>query len=253
MGKSDAEVKQEIIESGLGFEDPTTGQMEVSYEYLSGNLREKLRQAKEANESNPGAYDVNIKALEAVVPMNIPAHLIVFTLGSSWVDPKLYERFVKERTELDVTLTNAGGTWHMSEPWNTDRSKNMEMGVRSETLGVFIPGHKLIEAAITNKTITVSKTYRNYDGSTETKTDPAATTACAVKVDEIRQDFKDWARELMQQDPEMSMRMEEIYNEQFNNSVPKSIPDEFKREHFGAAAKMVGGKPSQLPPHQQKP
>lgn len=252
LGKSDAEVKQEIIESGLGFEDPTTCQMEVSYEYLSGNVREKLRQAKEANESNPSAYDVNIKALEAVVPMNIPAHLIEFTLGSSWVDPKLYERFVKERTELDVTLTNAGGTWHMSEPWNTDRSKNMEMGVRSETLGVFIPGHKLIEAAITNKTITVSKTYRNYDGSTETKTDPAATTACAAKVDEIRQDFKDWARELMQQDPEMSMHMEEIYNEQFNNSVPKSIPDEFIPEHFGGAATMVGGKPFHLRPHQAK-
>lgn len=252
LGKSDAEVKQEIIDSGLGFEDPTTGQMEVSYEYLSGNVREKLRQAKEANESNPGAYDANIKALEAVVPMNIPAHFIEFTLGSSWVDPKLYERFVKERTELDVTLTNVGGTWHMSEPWNTDRPKNTEMGVRSEALGVFIPGHKLIEAAITNKTITVSKTYRNYDGSTETKTDPAATTACAAKVDEIRQDFKDWARDLMQQDPEMSMRMEEIYNEQFNNSVPKSIPDEFIPEHFGGAATMVGGKPFHLRPHQAK-
>lgn len=252
LGKSDAEVKQEIIENGLGFEDPTTGQMEVSYEYLSGNVREKLRQARVANESTPGAYDTNIKALEAVVPMNIPAHLIEFTLGSSWVDPKLYERFVKERTELDVTLTNVGGTWHMSEPWNADRSKNTEMGVRSETLGVFIPGHKLIEAAITNKTITVSKTYRNYDGSTETKTDPAATTACAAKVDEIRQDFKDWARDLMQQDPEMSMRMEGIYNEQFNNSVPKSIPDEFIPEHFGGAATMVGGKPFHLRLHQAK-
>lgn len=252
LGKSNAEVKQEIIESGLGFEDPTTGQMEVSYEYLSGNVREKLRQARVANESTPGAYDANIKALESVVPMNIPAHLIEFTLGSSWVAPKLYERFVKERTELDVTLTNVGGTWHMSEPWNTDRPKNAEMGVRSETLGVFIPGHKLIEAAITNKTITVSKTYRNYDGSTETKTDPAATTACAAKVDEIRQDFKDWARDLMQQDPEMSMRMEEIYNEQFNNSVPKSIPDEFIPEHFGGAATMVGGKPFHLRPHQAK-
>ena len=252
LGKSDAEVKQEIIESGLGFEDPTTGQMEVSYEYLSGNVREKLRQAKEANENNPGAYDANIKALEAVLPMNIPAHLIEFTLGSSWVAPKLYERFVKERTELDVTLTNAGGTWHMSEPWYTDTPKNKEMGVRSEPLGVFIPGHKLIEAAITNKTITVSKTYRNHDGSTETKTDHVATTACAAKVDEIRQDFKDWARDLMQQDPEMSMRMEEIYNEQFNNSVPKTIPDEFVPEHFGGAATMVGGKPFHLRPHQAK-
>jgi len=252
LGKSQADVKQEIIESGLGFENPTTGQMEVSYEYLSGNVREKLRQAREANEAANGAYDANIKALEAVVPMNIPAHLIEFTLGSSWVDPKLYERFVKERTDLNVRLTNAGGTWHMSEPYWTDEPKNKEMGIRSESLGILIPGHKLIEAAITNKTITVSKTTKNSDGTTTTETDAAATTACATKVDEIRQDFKDWAREQMQNDPELSMRMEEVYNEKFNNSVPKSIPDEFVPEHFGGAATMVGGRPFRLCPHQAK-
>lgn len=252
LGKNKAEVKQEIIDSGLGFEDPNTGLMEVSYEYLSGNVREKLRQAREANEATGGTYEANMKALEAVLPLNIPAHLIEFTLGSSWIDPKLYERFVKERTELDVTLTNAGGTWHMSEPWNTDKPKNTEMGIRSEKLGVFVPGHKLIEAAITNKTITVSKSSKNYDGTTTTETDPAATQACAAKIDEIRQDFKDWAREQMQNDPELSMRMEEIYNEQFNNSVPKSIPEEFVPEHFGGAATMVGGRPFKLRPHQAK-
>lgn len=251
LGKGAAEIKQEIIDSGLGFENPTTGQMEVSYEYLSGNVREKLRQAREASESD-SRFEPNIKALEAVLPLNIPAHLIEFSLGSSWVDPKLYERFVKERTGLDVALTSAGGTWHISEPWYTDTPKNKEMGIRSETLGIFIPGHKLIEAAITNKTITVSKTYREYDGTTRTETDPAATTACAAKVDEIRQDFKDWARERMQADPELSMRIEQIYNEQFNNSVPKTIPDEFVPEHFGGAATMVGGNPFKLRPHQAK-
>lgn len=252
LGKSQDDVKQEIVESGLGFVDPTTGQMEVSYEYLSGNVREKLRQAREANEAAGGAYDANIKALEAVVPMNIPAHLIEFALGSSWIEPQLYERYVKERTELDVKLTNAGGTWHMAEPWNTDKPKNTEMGVRSEAFGILIPGHKLIEAAITNKTITVSRTVKDSDGGSHTETDPAATTACATKVDEIRQDFKDWAREQMQNDPALSMRMEEKYNEKFNNSVPKSIPDEFVPEHFGGAATTVGGSPFKLRPHQAK-
>ena len=251
LGKSKDDVKQEIVSSGLGFEDPTTGQMEVSYEYLSGNVREKLRQAKEANEAAPGTYDANIKALEAVLPLNIPAHLIEFTLGSSWVEPQFYEKYIKERTGLDVRLTNAGGTWNMKEPWYTDEPKNKEMGVHSEKLGLFIPGHKLIEAAITNKTITVSKTVKDNDG-THTETDPVATNACAAKVDEIRQDFKDWARTQMQSDPDLSMRMEEVYNEQFNNSVPKSIPDEFVPEHFGGAATMVGGKPFHLRPHQAK-
>lgn len=252
LGKSQDDVKKEIVESGLGFVDPTTGQMEVSYEYLSGNVREKLRQAREANEAAGGAYDANIKALEAVVPMNIPAHLIEFALGSSWIEPQLYERYVKERTELDVKLTNAGGTWHMAEPWNTDKPKNTEMGVRSEAFGILIPGHKLIEAALTNKTITISRTVKDSDGGSHTETDPAATTACATKVDEIRQDFKDWAREQMQNDPALSMRMEEKYNEKFNNSVPKTIPDEFVPEHFGGAATTVGGRPFKLRPHQAK-
>lgn len=252
LGKSQGDIKDEIVKSGLGFENPTNGQMEVSYEYLSGNVREKLRQARQTNEATPGAYDANIKALEAVVPMNIPAHLIEFTLGSSWVDPKLYERFVKERTDLDVRLTNAGGTWHMKEPYWTDEPKNKEMGIRSESLGILIPGHKLIEAAITNKTITVSRTHRNSDGSSETETDPSATAACAAKVDEIRQDFKDWARAQMQSDPDMSMRMEEIYNEKFNNSVPKAIPDDFIPAHFGGAATTIGGKSFHLRPHQAK-
>lgn len=252
LGKSREDITREIVESGLGFVEPTTGQVEVSYEYLSGNVREKLRQAREAEAAAPGEYAANIKVLEAVVPMNIPAHLIEFTLGSSWIDPKLYEDYVKEKTEVEVKLTNVGGTWHMKEPYYTERPKNTEMGIRSEELGILIPGHKLIEAAITNKTITVSKTKRNWDGSTETIVDQAATAACGAKVDEIRQDFKDWARDKMQTNPEMSMRMEEIYNEKFNNSVPKSIPDEFVPEHFGGAATTVGGRPFKLRPHQAK-
>ena len=251
LGKSPEAIKGEIVGCGLGFEDPMTGQMEVSYEYLSGNVREKLRQAKEANESAGGAYTQNIKALEAVIPMNIPAHLIEFTLGSSWIDPKLYERYIKERTDLEVKLTNVGGTWHMDEPYYTKNDKNTAMGVRSEKLNVLISGHELIAAAITNKTITVSKTTK-VGGESVTETDPMATAACAAKVDEIRQDFKDWARVQMQSDPDMSTHMEEVYNEQFNNSVPKTIPDDFVPSHFGGAATVVNGNPFQLRPHQAK-
>ncbi len=251
LGKSPEAIKGEIVGCGLGFEDPMTGQMEVSYEYLSGNVREKLRQAKEANESAGGAYTPNIKALEAVIPMNIPAHLIEFTLGSSWIDPKLYERYIKERTDLEVKLTNVGGTWHMDEPYYTKNDKNTAMGVRSEKLNVLISGHELIAAAITNKTITVSKTTK-VGGESVTETDPMATAACAAKVDEIRQDFKDWARVQMQSDPDMSTHMEEVYNEQFNNSVPKTIPDDFVPSHFGGAATVVNGNPFQLRPHQAK-
>ena len=243
LGTGIEDVKKEIIESGYGFENPVTRQMEASYHYLSGNIREKLRQAEVNNEN--GEFDRNIKALQEVMPMEIPAHLIDFTLGSSWIDPKLYEDFVKERTEVDVRFTAVGGTWFMKEPYFTDYEKNRAMGVTSEMLNRTIMGHTLIEAAIQNRSITVSTTKKHYDGTTETITDKEATQACAAKIDEIRQDFKDWARQKMQSDPEMSALIERIYNDTFNNFVPMSIPDEFVPEYFGGVSHKFKMRPHQ--------
>ena len=96
-------------------------------------------------------------------------------------------------------------------------------------------GHELISAAIQNKSIIVSRTEKHYDGTTETITDREATAACAAKIDEIRQDFKDWARGKMQSDADLSARMEQEYNDRFNNYVPMSIPDDFVPEYFGGA------------------
>lgn len=244
LGMGEDAVKREIIESGLGFEDPTSRQMEVSYQYLSGNVREKLKQA-EANNEN-GEYDKNIKALQEVVPMNIPAHLIDFTLGSSWLDPKLYNEYVKDRTDIDVQFTAAGGTWFMKElSYDVSGEKNRAMGVVSEMLKKTVMGHELIEAAIQNKTIVVSRTEKHYDGSTETITDREATSTCAAKIDEIRQDFKDWARQKMQSDADLSARMEQEYNDRFNNYVPMSIPDDFVPEYFGGATHKFKMRPHQ--------
>lgn len=243
LGTGIEDMKKEIIESGYGFENPVTRQMEASYHYLSGNIREKLRQAEVNNEN--GQFDRNIKALQEVMPMEIPAHLIDFTLGSSWIDPKLYEDFVKERTEVDVRFTAVGGTWFMKEPYFTDYEKNRAMGVTSEMLNRTIMGHTLIEAAIQNRSITVSTTKKHYDGTTETITDKEATQACAAKIDEIRQDFRDWARQKMQSDPEMSALIERIYNDTFNNFVPMSIPDEFVPEYFGGASHKFKMRPHQ--------
>lgn len=244
LDMSETEVKHEIIESGLGFEDPATRQMEVSYKYLSGNVREKLKQA-EANNEN-GEYTGNIKALQEVVPMNIPAHLIDFTLGSSWLDTKLYDAYVKERTDIDVHFTAAGGTWFMNAPtYGVNVEKNRAMGVVSEMLKKTIMGHELIGAAIQNKSVIVSRTEKHYDGTTETITDREATSACAAKIDEIRQDFKDWMRQKMQSDADLSARMETEYNDRFNNYVPMSIPDDFVPEYFGGATHKFKMRPHQ--------
>ncbi len=251
LGISDKQVREEIVSSGLGFENPVSREMEVSYEYLSGNVREKLRQATANN--TDGKYDANIKALEKVVPMNIPAHLIEFALGSSWIEPKLYEDYVKERTGVDVNLTNVGGTWFMKTSGSeSNTEQNRSQGVYSEELKKTVFGHEILEAAITNRSISVSRTYKRSDGTYETVTDRDATQAVAAKVDEFRIDFKDWARAKMQGDMEMSARMETVYNDRFNNSVPRSIPDEFIPKHFGGQVTEMGGRPFSLRPHQAK-
>ena len=244
IGESVESVKNDIIENGYGFEDPATKQVEVSFQYLSGNVREKLRQAEENNDG--GIYDKNIKALQDVLPMDIPAHLIDFTLGSSWIAPKLYEDYVRERTDIDVRFTAVGGTWFMKAlEYGLGMEKNRSFGVYSEQFKRTIMGHTLIEAAIQNKTVTVSQTYRKRDGSTETVTDKEATQACSVKIDEIRQDFKDWARGKMQSDADMSAEMERAYNDTFNNYVPMEIPDEFVPKYFGGASHKFKMRPHQ--------
>ena len=248
LGKSEEDVKKEIVEKGLGYENPATMQMEVSYEYLSGNVREKLKQAEEAN--TDGKYSANVEALRKVIPMDIPSHLIEFTLGSSWVDPKLYTDYIKERTDVDVQLTNVGGTWFMKTPYYTSYEKNKAMGVRGQVVQKLILGTDLIEAALQNKTITVSETHTVGYGSsktTETITDKEATQACSAKIDEIRADFKEWARQKMQNDADMSERIERTYNEQFNNYVPLTISDEFVPEYFGGANHKF-----KMRPHQAK-
>lgn len=245
LGKTEEDVKREIIASGLGFENPVSKQVEVSYQYLSGNVREKLKQAEENNEG--GEYNTNIKALKEVVPNSIPAHLIEFNLGSSWIAPELYEEYVKDKTDVDVKFTAAGGTWFMKEPHWTDNEKNRSFGVHSDLLGKHVMGHELIEAAIQNKTITVSTTRKHYDGTSETITDKEATQACSSRIDEIRQEFKDWARNKMQSNPEMSDKMEQVYNDLFNNYVPIDIPSEYIPEHFGGATHNIT-----LRPHQAK-
>lgn len=244
LGEPTEEIRRDIIDNGYGFEDPLTRQLELSYQYLSGNVREKLRQAQENNEN--GLYDGNIKALQEVLPMDIPAHLIDFTLGSSWIDPKLYEEYVQDRTDIPVRFTSAGGTWVMTTPdYGLAKEKNRSMGIVSQMLHKTIMGHTLIEAAIQNRTITVSETKRRWDGTTETVTDKEATQACAAKIDDIRQDFRDWARQKMQEDAEMSARIERVYNDTFNNYVPMSIPDEFVPEYFGGASHVFKMRPHQ--------
>ena len=232
LGKSEEDVKQEILSTGLGFEDPISRDIVISYDYLSGNVREKLTQARESNDN--GIFDKNIQALENVMPSNIPPHLIEFNIGSSWIPTEVFEKYIKEKTDLSTKVINLGGSWSINTLGYEDIGRNREFGVYSEKCDKQILGHELIEAAMTNKSIVVHKKIDDKDVS-----DKEATQACATRVDEIRDDFKDWMREKMQADERLSNFIEKEYNDKFNNYVPKSIPDDMYPKHFVSASHDV--------------
>lgn len=148
---------------------------------------------------------------------------------------------MKDRTNVSVKFTPVGGTWFMKAPDYIREEKDTSFGVKSEKFNKVIPGHQLIEAAIQNKSISVTQTYR-VNGESRTEVDKEATQACSTKIEEIRQDFQDWARAKMQEDKKLSAKMEAEYNEQFNNYVPLSIPDEFAPSRYpGMAPRLDGG------------
>ena len=254
LNKGEAEVKEEILSSGLGFENPQTGEVEVEYEYLSGNVRQKLDYAKNHNED--GKYDNNIKALEKVIPADIPAHLIEFSLGSDWLPTDLYSQYAREKFDVNEEFVpkNLGGVWTVPERgwYGENNEKNRSAGVRSEKLGMQKYGHELYLSAMNNKPIVFSKTYKDYDGVTHTEHDPSATQAATAKMADMRDDFKEWCRAKMLAEPELSAQISKTYNDTFNAFVPKEIRDIFVPERFDGQVLEMGGKPFHLRPHQSK-
>ena len=223
------DVRKGILVSRLGFENPSTGQLEVRYKYLSGNVREKLAIAEQYNSTGDtaGRYAANIEELKKVIPMDIPSHLIDFSLGSSWIPVQLYKDYLKENYDIDnVTINHIGGTWTL-DPNYFRNEKNKAAGVYSEMFREVTYGHELVAAALNNRPVKVEKKTKE-----ETVVDQAATQACAVRVDEIKDEFRQWMKKKMQDDPELAKQIEKIYNDKFNALVPLEIGDEFLPEHF---------------------
>lgn len=231
------DVRKGVLVSRLGFEDPSTGQLEIRYKYLSGNVREKLAIAEAYN--TDGKYSANVEELRKAVPMDIPSHLIDFSLGSSWIPTDLYKEYLKETLDLsNVKLSHIEGTWVLDEGYSYRNEKNRSAGVYSEKFRETIYGHQLVAAALNNRPVKVAKQVSEGWGSsktTKTVVDQEATQACAVRVDEIKDEFKQWAKKKMQDDQELAQRIEKIYNDKFNALVPMQIDDEFLPETFEGA------------------
>lgn len=245
---SEEEAKKAALATGLAFENPSTGIVESRYAYLSGNVREKLAAAEANNEG--GKYDANISALREVMPQDIPAHLLPYSFGASWIPAKVFEEFVQERTGVRVSLSKHGGGWVMTTKGDEYTEANKALGVYSELRHEYILGTELMDVAINLKTKIVSKTESfgyGKDRTTKTTTDKAATAAVSDKADELRQDFVDWMQAKVQEDDKLAEQLTTKYNMEMNNYVPMTMPDDFVPTHFEGASNKIT-----LRPHQAK-
>lgn len=245
---SEEEAKKAALATGFAFENPSTGVVESRYAYLSGNVREKLAAAEANNEG--GKYDANISALREVMPQDIPAHLLPYSFGASWIPAKVFEEFVQERTGVRVSLSKHGGGWVMTTKSDDYTEANKALGVYSELRHEYILGTELMDVAINLKTKIVSKTESfgyGKDRTTKTTTDKAATAAVSDKADELRQDFVDWMQAKVQEDDKLAEQLTTKYNMEMNNYVPMTMPDDFVPTHFEGASNKIT-----LRPHQAK-
>lgn len=241
LGMSVEQVKHEILDKRLGFENPATGGIEVDYEYLSGNVREKLAVAMANN--TDGKLNANIEELQKVIPMDIPAHLIEFSIGSSWIEPKIFDDFFNEKYAINLNCNHIGDTWVFNNKKGEYNEKNRLAGVHSEMCNKLISGSTLAEAAMNNLTIKVQTIQTGRDAmgnkTTETITDKEATQSCGRRIQEIKDEFKEWAQAKMQQDEELAERMSRLYNDKFNALVPKRISGQFLPERFEGASNGI--------------
>lgn len=223
--------------SPLLFRDPATGEYVLRDAYLSGNVREKLKQAQAAGMSS------NARALEEVMPDDVPASQISVRLGSPWVPVDVYRDFAKhlfgEETKTLVSYISANGSFNGVIKPESDVIAMTKFGTKS------YPGDALMLALMNNRQIKV--TYRDSDGKTHT--DQKATEEANAKADEIKQAFQDWAFK----DADRAELMARSYNDANNNyvvrkydgswlSFPGKVPDAiitFRRHQRNAIARTV--------------
>ena len=242
LGITSDEVRSLLLDKQMAYEDPISGSVIVAHEYLSGNIRDKIKQARSNNED--GRYDKNIKALDRVKPEDIPAHLIYLTLGSDFVPNYLYSEFTKEKTGVDAHFVHTNGVWSMVLDSYERTEQNRATGVRSSIVDKITYGTDVILSAFTFRNKEFVKTIKDYE-TTQKIVDKDATLAYAQKVEDVRSEFSDWMRSKMEADEKLSGKIVEEYNDAVNSYVPMVIPDRFLTTHFEGASEDITLRPHQ--------
>ncbi|MCG5533094.1 N-6 DNA methylase [Halorhodospira sp. 9621] len=208
-GKSQTQTIEELGESI--FKLPGTEDTYVLRDaYLSGNVREKLRQAEAAAAKNP-EFERNVAALEAVQPVDLTPSEINAALGAPWIPEPVLEQFATEalglRT-LTARYTPKLAYWEI-------RGDKASAAATSEWGTADLSATELIEHAANRRTPQIVRKEKLPDGSEHKWVDSAATQAAQDKLKGIKEKFSAWAWE----DEGRAAELAEIYNEQFNSTV----------------------------------
>jgi len=232
-------VRAELVESGAVFETPG-GDIVPSDMYLSGNVREKLRQAKVALADGNDAMQRNVAALEKVQPADIPYFNIEVQMGATWVPTRAYEQFVAHmlnRSDTDgISANYTMGRWKVTVDSSLQRSTEAQTGFGTR----YYRFGKLVNAAISNQTVVIKE--RDRDG--REFVDQAATDETNAKIADMREKFGDW----LWSDAERRIEIEREYNEVRNAYASPSFDGSFL--NFDGMALSVGRGPFDLRQHQ---
>lgn len=219
VGMPEVEARTELQRDGLVFLNPVSGDWEIRERYLSGNVRAKLYQAREAARDD-ARFAVNVSALEAVLPPDVEAVDIGVQFGATWIPPEDMQRFIIEVIcRGDEYVANIFVNYHpLVGRWEA-KLRIFDPTLNTDVWGIpEYPANRIVEALLLSKPIKVEKETdkRDPDGNPIVELDQELTAAAMQKADEIRQAFRDWIWE----DDERRQRLVKIYNERFNTHVP---------------------------------
>ena len=225
-GKSENEIFEDL--KGVIFLNPLYeygNSYEPKYlmadEYLSGNVREKLKIAKNSAELYPEDYKVNVEALQKVQPKDLTASEISVRLGATWLPPDEVQEFIFHLLE-----TPRYAQWNIkvhfspfTSEWNIEGKSYDKGNVRAyNTYGTSrINAYKIIEETLNLKDVRIFDYIEDDEGRKKAVLNKKETAIAQSKQEMIKQEFQDW----IWSDPERRERLCKSYNEKFNSVRPR--------------------------------
>ena len=227
--------------SGVIFKDPAADPTDpeagwqMADEYLSGDVRAKLRMAQFAAETNP-EFVVNVDALTKAQPRELEASEIDVRLGATWLDPNIIQKFMTETFQIPYYLRHAVKVRYSpyTAEWRVEGKTATGRGdiISSETYGTSrANAYKILEETLNLKDVRIYDTIEDAEGKPKRVLNKRETMLAQQKQQVIKDAFANW----VWQDPQRRIALVKQYNELFNSTRP--------REYDGSHIKFVGMNP----------